>query len=179
MSMLTSTHRRFGDIPASFLCVSVAVLCVPDTDQPERQHQTACRSPCLCVALGCFFIQCFTSSYLIKDAFRVRLFSKPFFPGLASASLLGETGCSVNTATNAKLIALLRMSASCTCVSAAVLCVPGTAVHRLSVWATQDRNVITALLRLQRLPAKTADGLAKTIKNTCIIFCDQSLSRNA
>jgi hypothetical protein len=52
-------------------------------------------------------------------------------------------------------------------------------VHRLSVLATQDRNVITALLRLQRLPAKTADGLSKTIKTTCIIFCQQSLSRNA
>jgi hypothetical protein len=73
------------------------------------------------------FIQCFTSLYLINNAFGVRLFPQPFFAGLARAGSLGETGRSVNTATNVVLKALQQRSASCSCVFAAVLFVPGTA----------------------------------------------------
>jgi hypothetical protein len=65
------------------------------------------------------------------------------------------------------------MSVLCTSVSAAVLCVPGTAAHGLSVWVTPDRIVNTAMLRRQCKPAKTAYGLARTVKNECIFFCQQ------
>jgi hypothetical protein len=41
-------------ISASFSCVSAAVLRLPDTDRPERRHQTACLSAFLCVTSRCF-----------------------------------------------------------------------------------------------------------------------------
>jgi hypothetical protein len=71
--------------------------------------------------------QCFESSYVIKRAFRVRLFQQPFFAGLARLGSLGKTGRSVYTATNGVLQKVLRTSASCSCFSAAA----NTALLRL------------------------------------------------
>jgi hypothetical protein len=86
----------FQRISASFSYVSAAVLRLPDTGRAERRHQTACLSPFLRAALHSIV----TSSYVIKSAYPVRLFPQPFFAGLARAGSLGETGRSVNTATN-------------------------------------------------------------------------------
>jgi hypothetical protein len=50
-------NKLFGalhKISASFSRVSAAVLRLPDTDRPERRHQTACLSPFLCVTSRCF-----------------------------------------------------------------------------------------------------------------------------
>jgi hypothetical protein len=95
-------NKLFGAflrISASISFVSAAVLRLPDTGRAGRRQQTACLSPFLRVASRCFtFI--LTSSYVIKSAFRVRLFPQPFFASLALAGSLGETGRSVNTATN-------------------------------------------------------------------------------
>jgi hypothetical protein len=48
-------NKLFGalyKISASFSCVSAAVLRPPDTDRPERRHQTACLSPFLWLSLS-------------------------------------------------------------------------------------------------------------------------------
>jgi hypothetical protein len=69
----------------------------------------------------------YQSSYVIKSAFRVRLFPQPFFAGLARLGSLGKTGRSVNTATNGVVQNMLNISASCSCFSAAA----NTALLRL------------------------------------------------
>jgi hypothetical protein len=51
------TNLFFGaiyKISATFSCISAAVLRLPDTDRPERRHQTACLSPFLCVTSRSF-----------------------------------------------------------------------------------------------------------------------------
>jgi hypothetical protein len=130
-SKLEKTNNNlFGalcKISVSFLCVSAAALRLPDTDRPETRHQTACLSPFFLRNFALLFSQCFTSSYVIKSAFRVRLFPQPFFTGLARLGSLGKTGRSVNTATNGVVQKMLKISASCSCISAAA----NTALLRL------------------------------------------------
>jgi hypothetical protein len=104
--------RALLRITALCSCVSVAVLRLPDTDKPDRGHQTACLARLLCSntesscshasqALGMhasmitpyfnsnfalFFIQCFTCLHLFDNAARVRLCSRIFFADLARTS---------------------------------------------------------------------------------------------
>jgi hypothetical protein len=86
-------------------CCFVSV-CFCGRASPARHGPAGKATPdCLPVSISLrtfalLFIQCFISSYVIKSAFWVRLFPQPFFGGRARAGSLGETGRSVNTATN-------------------------------------------------------------------------------